>query len=212
MEEFESESVFQPCSESKEHQFCQSCLRDWCLEAKIHRRKLNCPICRTVILENYDSIMEGESRHYFYSHPEKIKKILNYRKGKFHGPQFYYFQHTGPENYLEIALHYDEGELDGIQRKYHNTYRKKKGEVTLKNNLLKESPYQKGLCHGICREWHLNGKLKKEYRMENGILQGEYKVYNGRGTLFSMTMFEAGIMKEMVIEGTKLDYSDMVVP
>jgi antitoxin component YwqK of YwqJK toxin-antitoxin module len=206
-----AEGMVRPCQGSADHMFCERCFRDWCLETKIGQRHLVCPICRTRIQEDFHAMVEGESRRYFYDHPDKLWKVLNYRAGKFHGMQTYYFQHCSHQDYLELVLHYENGKLDGVQQRYYNEYRwrKKRGGPSgyiLKNQLMREATYRKGLCHGVCREWHLNGRLKAEYTMKDGFLDGEGLFYNAWGKLFSKVVFHRGKVKEMETEdGLKIE-------
>lgn len=197
--------VIRPCQGSVDHVFCEKCFQDWVLEVKVNQRRLTCPVCRTEIRDSFMRMAEGESRQYFYDHPDKIWKILNYREGKFHGRQLYYFRNSMHDDYLELELNYEDGLLEGVQRRYQHEVRfRNRGFFDFKYGLKKEAPYRRGLCHGICREWHLNGRLKAEYLMEDGLLHGEGRFYNGWGKLISEVLFEKGVVKRVITEGESM--------
>lgn len=57
---------------------------------------------------------------------------------------------------------------------------------------LGETPYQKGLKHGIAREWHFNGALRSEAYFFRGIPSGLERHYHGNGVLMREVLWING--------------------
>lgn len=58
--------------------------------------------------------------------------------------------------------------------------------------MIKEVPYQLGVRHGIARNWHYNGRLKRETFFFRGVQQGLERAFHGNGNLMLEVLWVNG--------------------
>ncbi len=82
---------------------------------------------------------------------------------------------------------------------------------TLRNQLITEGFFIKGLKHGTWKTWDLNGKLMSQVVYENGLLHGDSILYDINGEV-SKVYYKAGVVstkKGLFFKADKKDKVDI---
>ncbi|MFC1742613.1 toxin-antitoxin system YwqK family antitoxin [Candidatus Riflebacteria bacterium] len=107
----------------------------------------------------------------------KIKIETNYKNGKKHGIEKWWWEENGN---LGSFSNYKNGRKNGIHRYYHRT-----------GVLYYEATYKDGKLHGI-ENWYEAGRLDKEVPYKDGEPHGIEKYYNTDNKVIKRIYWENG--------------------
>lgn len=95
------------------------------------------------------------------------------------------------EGITKTVYPYADGMINGVVKKY---------EILENNNpvFLSESMYINGQQNGYYREYFSYGRLKKEYKIKNGLPEGNYIQWDENGNIICTGVFKNGLREGLI--------------
>jgi len=114
---------------------------------------------------------------------------INLASEKQADPKLYYHWYTAD------GIHVTQGGYEG--KLLNGTY----NEYYLNKNIKVQGTYLHGLQHSTWKSWNANGFLTGIYSWDKGVLNGEYRLFDGKGRLT-----EQGNYKQGLLNGIRTSY------
>jgi antitoxin component YwqK of YwqJK toxin-antitoxin module len=143
-----------------------------------------------------DGDQEGEWR--YYNEDGKMYRKANFREGEYHGPYFTYHSNGA----VEIECSYQNGILDStyvmkdkegilmVQFEYEGGVLKSYTYLGTSNKLVPAIQVKNETVE--IKAFYPSGKTSINYKVENGLIQGQYLEYYSNGQLYVDAMFKDG--------------------